>query len=292
MVLNCAYPGCLNLFKKERLRSNSSSHGGKLTFHRFPTLEPGRLLLWRAALGMDPDTPMRSLRVWRICSEHFSPEDFRAVNGNKVLLKASAVPRVYSTPAPGSRADSAQPMQDCKEEETELLVSEAEGVSQSRPQLYHSYTLPAAQSMHADEPSKREEHPEGRPDLNIIKLPSCSPSAKDGVGFPYTSRPAPHTHAAAAAGSSEKLVLKERQWIVSESSVMDLFRRCQQCGALITDTRTVISGCLLRVYWECAQRHIGQWNSCSGIQALLSNLCQKALEPPRHSAEIRRGVRR
>ncbi|NP_001073126.1 uncharacterized protein LOC780837 [Danio rerio] len=292
MVLNCAYPGCLNLFKKERLRSNSSSHGGKLTFHRFPTLEPGRLLLWRAALGMDPDTPMRSLRVWRICSEHFSPEDFRAVNGNKVLLKASAVPRVYSTPAPGSRAESAQAMQDCKEEETELLVSEAEGVSESRPQLHHSYTLPAAQSMHADEPSKREEHPEGRPDLNIIKLPSCSPSAKDGVGFPYTSRPAAHTHTAAAAGSSEKLVLKERQWIVSESSVMDLFRRCQQCGALITDTRTVISGCLLRVYWECAQRHIGQWNSCSGIQALLSNLCQKALEPPRHSAEIRRGVRR
>lgn len=292
MVLNCAYPGCLNLFKKERLRSYSSSHGGKLTFHRFPTLEPGRLLLWRAALGMDPDTPMRSLRVWRICSEHFSPEDFRAVNGNKVLLKASAVPRVYSRPAPGSAAESAQPARDCKEEETEFLVSEAEGVSQARPQLYHSYTRPAAQSMHSDEPSKREEHAEGRPDLNIIKLPSYSPSAKDEVGFPHTSSPAPHTHTHAPAAGSEKLVLKERQWIVNESSVMDLFRRCQQCGALITDTRTVISGCLLRVYWECAQRHIGQWNSCSGIQALLSNLCQKVLEPPRHSAEIRLGMRR
>ncbi|XP_016298822.1 zinc finger MYM-type protein 4-like isoform X2 [Sinocyclocheilus anshuiensis] len=97
MVLTCAYPGCRNLFKSVRLRA--STHTGKLTFHRFPTFEPDRLHLWLLALQMDIDTPMRLLKVWRVCSEHFSPDDFKAISGNQVLLKSSAVPMFVSQQA-------------------------------------------------------------------------------------------------------------------------------------------------------------------------------------------------
>ncbi|XP_050993318.1 zinc finger MYM-type protein 4 isoform X3 [Labeo rohita] len=90
MVLTCAYPGCRNLFKSVRLRASTQT--GKLTFHRFPTFEPDRLHLWLLALQMDINTPMRLLKVWRVCSEHFAPDDFKAISGNQVLLKSSAVP--------------------------------------------------------------------------------------------------------------------------------------------------------------------------------------------------------
>lgn len=94
MVLTCAYPGCRNLFKSVRLRASTQT--GKLTFHRFPTFEPDRLHLWLLALQMDINTPMRLLKVWRVCSEHFSPDDFKAISGNQVLLKSSAVPMFVS----------------------------------------------------------------------------------------------------------------------------------------------------------------------------------------------------
>ncbi|KAL1256000.1 hypothetical protein QQF64_014061 [Cirrhinus molitorella] len=90
MVLTCAYPGCRNLFKSVRLRASTQT--GKLTFHRFPTFEPDRLHLWLLALQMDINTPMRLLKVWRVCSEHFAPDDFKNISGNQVLLKSSAVP--------------------------------------------------------------------------------------------------------------------------------------------------------------------------------------------------------
>lgn len=94
MVLTCAYPGCRNLFKSVRLRASTQT--GKLTFHRFPTYEPDRLHLWLLALQMDVTTPMRLLKVWRVCSEHFSPDDFKTISGNQVLLKSSAVPMFVS----------------------------------------------------------------------------------------------------------------------------------------------------------------------------------------------------
>lgn len=103
MVLTCAYPGCRNLFKSVRLRASTQTR--KLTFHRFPTFEPDRLQLWLLALQMDINTPMRLLKVWRVCSEHFSPDDFKAISGNQVLLQSSAVPMFVSQRAEVCKSD-------------------------------------------------------------------------------------------------------------------------------------------------------------------------------------------
>ncbi len=96
MVITCAYPDCCNRLKTKRLRLLARTHPGVLTFHRLPTFEPDRLKLWLLALRLDINTPMKLLKMWRVCSDHFPPDDFRNPAGDKVLLKSSAVPMVFS----------------------------------------------------------------------------------------------------------------------------------------------------------------------------------------------------
>ncbi|XP_052388906.1 zinc finger MYM-type protein 4 isoform X1 [Carassius gibelio] len=126
MVLTCAYPGCRNLFKSVRLRASTQT--GKLTFHRFPTFEPDRLHLWLLALQMDINTPMRLLKVWRVCSEHFSSDDFKSIRGNQVLLKSSAVPMFVSQRAEETVIEpdalSADNSWDIEEEDDEVYYAD------------------------------------------------------------------------------------------------------------------------------------------------------------------------
>lgn len=92
MVITCACPGCDNRYKTLRLRSESKFHPGKLTFHKFPTSDQERLKLWLLALGLDVNTPLSVLETRRLCSDHFSPFDFKDTKGSIAQLKSWAVP--------------------------------------------------------------------------------------------------------------------------------------------------------------------------------------------------------
>ncbi|XP_050983989.1 peroxynitrite isomerase THAP4-like [Labeo rohita] len=97
MVRMCAFPGCFNRQKAVRLRPRPVSPEERLTFHRFPLNDPERLKLWLLAVHRDASLPVQSLDVLRLCSEHFSRDDFKSDEGNaRRYLKSTAVPVLFS----------------------------------------------------------------------------------------------------------------------------------------------------------------------------------------------------
>lgn len=65
-----------------------------LSFHGLPLHDPDTLRLWLIALGMDPDSSMDTIRTLRVCSQHFSKDDFCPSAGSRhaPVLKSTAVP--------------------------------------------------------------------------------------------------------------------------------------------------------------------------------------------------------
>ncbi|XP_067291373.1 uncharacterized protein si:ch211-40k21.5 isoform X2 [Pseudorasbora parva] len=49
---------------------------------------------------------------------------------------------------------------------------------------------------------------------------------------------------------------KEVQWVVNKSSLKGLFRTCHQCGEPVLEFKTLTSGSLVRIQWECSKGHL------------------------------------
>ncbi|XP_058620956.1 uncharacterized protein si:ch211-40k21.5 isoform X2 [Onychostoma macrolepis] len=49
---------------------------------------------------------------------------------------------------------------------------------------------------------------------------------------------------------------KERKWMVNKSSLTGLFRTCHQCGEPVLEFKTLTSGSLIRIQWECSKGHL------------------------------------
>ncbi|XP_051543374.1 uncharacterized protein LOC127434585 [Myxocyprinus asiaticus] len=287
MVIGCAYFGCLNLAKPVRLRPRPSSHEERLTFHRFPISDPERLTLWLLATRRDLNTPIEYLKVLRVCSEHFSPADFQPTKGNtRRFLKSTAVPvflqrteEIYSDPFQPSQY---YPAAD-NDEKTEVLGAGAflAGVPQSTVRQKNIGQLEETQSElllvltspesvgHRTLPSTSGTYFALPPIRSYQSLSLVPPSDKKELSFvPLSST---STSSPTAEEEAEVVHWKERKWIVNESSVMEMFRRCQECGAPVTETKTATSGSLIRVQWECDKRHHGQWSSCSDVRGMPAN---------------------
>ncbi|XP_060760721.1 zinc finger MYM-type protein 4 isoform X2 [Neoarius graeffei] len=89
----CCVKGCNN---KQRTYTN-------IMFHRIPK-PVERRNLWLAALGIPATTPVDKINQYRVCDEHFKPEDYEEkmqYATRKVLLhlKDTAVPSIFSTEA-------------------------------------------------------------------------------------------------------------------------------------------------------------------------------------------------
>ena len=50
--------------------------GNTMMFHRCPTKNADRLSQWLLALDMDPNTPVATFKTHRVCSEHFTEDDY------------------------------------------------------------------------------------------------------------------------------------------------------------------------------------------------------------------------
>ena len=89
----CCVKGCGN---KQRKYTN-------VMFHRIP--QPvERRNLWLAALGIPATTPVDKTNQYRVCYDHFNPEDYEekmqyATREILLHLKDTAVPSIFSTAA-------------------------------------------------------------------------------------------------------------------------------------------------------------------------------------------------
>ncbi|KAG7231665.1 hypothetical protein INR49_010755 [Caranx melampygus] len=106
MPWRCCVPGC---------RSYDEAKSMGVVFHGLPTRDPQRCRTWLNAIRnprYDENTPVSRYSGVRVCSLHFTPddyeEDFRAKILNvapKALLKSGAVPSVFpgrGEPEPGT----------------------------------------------------------------------------------------------------------------------------------------------------------------------------------------------
>ncbi|KAK7118687.1 hypothetical protein R3I94_022248 [Phoxinus phoxinus] len=48
----------------------------------------------------------------------------------------------------------------------------------------------------------------------------------------------------------------EVKWVVNKSSLTGLFRSCHQCGEPVLEFKTLTSGSLVRIQWECSKGHL------------------------------------
>lgn len=96
MVRKCAFPGCPNREKITSKRKGALTlpQNERLTFHRFPSNDRERMNLWLLAVQRDVNLPINFVKHMRLCSEHFSPDDFKSVQ-QKRLLKSTAVPNLF-----------------------------------------------------------------------------------------------------------------------------------------------------------------------------------------------------
>ncbi|KAM7373555.1 hypothetical protein PAMP_008397 [Pampus punctatissimus] len=123
MVRVCAFPGC----------SNKGVSWSPYRFHRVPMMDVGLRRLWLVALNLDINTPRAALTQLRVCSGHFSDEDYVKPPPNKKdrhILKSTAVPSYQVT----EEADGAS-MEVVLDAGASADVEDAELVPGSSPRL-------------------------------------------------------------------------------------------------------------------------------------------------------------
>ena len=55
--------------------------GNTMTLHRIPTKNADLMNQWLLALDIDPNTPVDIIKDYRVCSEHFTEDDYFEKNG-------------------------------------------------------------------------------------------------------------------------------------------------------------------------------------------------------------------
>ncbi|XP_031733144.1 uncharacterized protein LOC116399852 [Anarrhichthys ocellatus] len=225
MPWRCCVPGCKGY-------DEAKSMG--VVFHGLPTRDPQRCRTWLKAIRnprFDEDTPVSRYGGVRVCSLHFTPDDyeqdFRAKILNvapKPVLKSGAVPSVFPGREHGEPAGNEASPPDPKRTRTETSVGAAGSSSQSPPAVDESFCI-------------------------VVSVD-------------------PRDHEFNTTTSSDEDA-DEDCAVVYSRSLMELFRRCQTCGQPITDKQLLHSGAQVRVKWSCHGGHAGVWKSSPRLRDIL-----------------------
>ena len=73
--------------------------------------------------------------------------------------------------------------------------------------------------------------------------------------------------------SDEITVVKEKRFICDSTKVKELFKSCleKDCNALIQNVKESFVGCALKIHWQCADGHSGDWHSSKVSKKLYVN---------------------
>ncbi|XP_073683350.1 uncharacterized protein [Garra rufa] len=292
MVRACVYPGCGKLLKPRRLRPQ----GDNLTSHKFPLSNPERVEMWLLALCMDINTPEDSLIHKRVCGDHFYDDDFHhSDKGQRRLLKTSAVPIPFFKQAESdeesefaathheafwANASQSTPVthttRPFTDAHSKLLVLRSpetaqKGTNTSTSGMYYAFPpIRSNQSppMYIKQEQIDEEYEENvNPDVGMLSVDP--PSANTDFSFQPSSLTS--TSGSSTEGVEGVKHWNTKKWVVNEPNVMELFKRCQECGSLITDIRKTTVGSLLRIDWKCERNHEGLWSSSGDFRGMPAN---------------------
>uniref|UniRef100_A0A3Q2D417 THAP domain-containing protein 1 n=1 Tax=Cyprinodon variegatus TaxID=28743 RepID=A0A3Q2D417_CYPVA len=234
MVKACDYPGC----------ANKDDGKSTLSFHRFPLTDVAVRQLWLLAVGFHVDTRLAKIKKLRVCSAHFSEDDYASScprHTKKRILKSSAVPATLAC-APVAMAETAQ---------SEAATSEEEPALQSTP-LKSRLDKQQFQIMLT---SPADAGPSKKPSTSgtYIALPGDCHSSDD-----TSTRSSSSDN---IAGAERRGDWSERKWIVNESCLMELFTTCHTCGISICEKKITSRGSKITIEWTCINHHTGVWQS-------------------------------
>lgn len=136
-----------------------------------------------------------------------------------------------------------------------------------KPTLIHIISQP----LMYNQLEQTEEQHEKSLELDVSMLSINAPSDKKYLSF----QPLSSTSTSTPSTEDDKCEInwKPIKWIVNKPNVMELFKRCQECGSIITKkTRKATVG---SVHWECekntTKKHKGQWSSCTDVIGMPAN---------------------
>ncbi|XP_073713994.1 uncharacterized protein [Misgurnus anguillicaudatus] len=291
MVRTCDYPDCTN--KDVAL----SPH----TFQRFPVADVALRRLWLIALGFNVNTKLAKIKKLRVCSAHFSDDDYVSPcpgQKKKRVLKSTAVPAPWACTPVVMAAAAAQ--SGCSTDSIPDEVYHAfSGLPQSTPlkcRFDHKHlkmvltsppetvpkTKPSTSGTYLALPPTCEQSKSGNPSSTFASETletSMSSIEAPGVGDDCTFLPLSSECTSTRSSSSDVSIVgaerrgdwSERKWIVNESALMELFSTCHTCGVSITDKKITSCGSKIKIEWTCLNHHTGVWQSCPDVRGIPEN---------------------
>uniref|UniRef100_A0A8C6U2Q0 THAP domain-containing protein 1 n=1 Tax=Neogobius melanostomus TaxID=47308 RepID=A0A8C6U2Q0_9GOBI len=236
MPFICIVPGCDN---KQKVYS-------VVMFHRFPT-HPKRRKKWFDALKMDP-TNLEGLKNWRVCSEHFTEEDYTS---SGLRLKNSATPTILR-----SRIQQRRSSSNAANDTFLESVPHSTSQKQKADEPTATFKVPLAVQLASPSPTKP-----------AVLLTAFDPA---DISFVPDSSTSTSTTGSSSSLSGQPRGFKERKWIVNESKLLELFLICPKCGSAMCDLNQTITQFGSRIYinWQCNNGHMGQWESCPNVRGM------------------------
>ncbi|XP_041958577.1 zinc finger and SCAN domain-containing protein 2-like isoform X3 [Alosa sapidissima] len=237
-MVNCCVKGCGN---KQRTYTNTM-------FHSIPK-PVERRSLWLAALGIPATTPVDKINRYRVCDEHFKPEDYEekmqyATRKMLLHLKGTAVPSIFSTEAEqcslsmsSLEKHSIEPQCDLQQE----MVTVGTGSSESMPLHAQSKATqtPAVTHISLGEGLDFLVQP-----ARMLTVQGSHCSVHTTV---WTSQCEPNSNAAIIQGRNGLM----SDVVVKIASLLQLFRKCLKCCSDACSVTTERKGSILYVVQQC-----------------------------------------
>ncbi|KAK7123424.1 hypothetical protein R3I93_021751 [Phoxinus phoxinus] len=264
--------------EKDRLRQKNRVNIGA-AYSRWKALKVER--------GLKNDAEVARYLLDRVCGEHLSQDQFSAPPRKRGRpRKSTAAPKTEPSPDPYSN-DQCDASEDSLSTDHSQPSSDRQSDSESQPSPDPQPTnVPSHLPYKPDKQAQPERQNDGS-DLDI-EIGSIQPSYSFAGHSSSSSTITEEDNAmnweeikdemaqtaqrleerlnvmrSLTDGALEPISMTrgkddqdEVKWVVNKSSLTGLFRSCHQCGEPVLEFKTLTSGSLVRIQWECSKGHL------------------------------------
>ncbi|XP_029905245.1 uncharacterized protein LOC115357737 isoform X2 [Myripristis murdjan] len=260
MPRKCVVPTCHNI--------QCRPAGTRVMFHRLTAGNKERMRRWLTALNMNPNTPLSDVKKMLICSEHFVKDDYfermqQTTRTMRLILKGTADPSV-GIPQRGPRAAP-----EAEASTSGKYIDLAHSWTHQSDMMSSYTTTSSAKTMLFFPETRGKDTTTDSSALDISMTLEVASDPGDLSFVPFTnpsdSDNGSSSGSTTACTKGQIRGWRDRQWIVSESSLMELFKRCNVCGADAFVEKITPAGSRIQVTWNCLNKHTGDWESCPSV---------------------------
>ncbi|XP_071952529.1 uncharacterized protein [Antedon mediterranea] len=225
-----------------------------IPFHTFPN-DKALARRWLTVIrnaNLNPGCKPSTYRTLRVCGKHFMKSDYLPdpkhdlaphLYKPKHRLKPDAVPSIFAFNKPSSTTmrSAFKKRQEAGNQESFFTGSESS---------HTSHDVQEKKSVHGNDE-----------DLNVSFSSSHGNELMGWIPEEDSS-----------SSSEEEIEVVDDnvtgKVIVNVDSVLEMFKRCQECGQKIISTNVLYRGAKIIVHWQCTEYHFGKWESCPDVRGM------------------------